>query len=194
MTQTALCRQCSNCQNVFTQGLLSMLQHTVQQCAKVVVELPQYCIVLMTAKNCSVDIVYTRVTSAVITARIFGARYQFQHKSTGQQNQETFTEGSVWTFWWTYSDLPHPFPSYVYLKSRDIFTAHKLCCSVGQKINMSAKMMLVDWCWSYCWSLNLSFHVDVPAICLLRSSFFSTRIIWYKLILIATNGESHEKS
>ena len=95
MTQTALCRQCSNCQNVFTQGLLSMLQHTVQQCAKVVVEMPQYCIVLMTAKNCSVDIVYTRVTSAVITARIFGARYQFQRKSTGQQNQETFTEGSV---------------------------------------------------------------------------------------------------
>ena len=26
MTQTALCRQCSNCQNVFTQGLPSMLQ------------------------------------------------------------------------------------------------------------------------------------------------------------------------
>ena len=192
MTQTALCRQCSNCQNVFTQGLLSMLQHTVQQCAKVVVELPQYCIVLMTAKNCSVDIVYTRVTSAVITARIFGARYQFQRKSTGQQNQETFTGGSVWTFWWTYSDLPHPFPSYVYLKSKDIFTEHKLCCSVGQKINMT-KMMLVDWCWSFCWSY-LSFHVDVPAVCLLRSSFFSTRIIWYKLILIATNGESHEKS
>ena len=43
---------------VRVQIVKTFLLKVYQVCSKVVVELPQYCIVLMTAINCSVDIVY----------------------------------------------------------------------------------------------------------------------------------------
>ena len=177
---------------MFKSSAKTFLLKVYQVCSKVVVELPQYCIVLMTAINCSVNIVYvySGYSSSHNSPDIW---CKISISSPGQQNYpkgsfRILSQRALFELFDEHIPISLiPFPSCVYLKSKDIFTEHKLCCSVGQKINMT-KMMLVDWCWSFCWSY-LSFHVDVPAVCLLRSSFFSTRIIWYKLILlIATNN------